>query len=104
MKSILALLSFFIAQTVIAQDNYAIISKADSLVANYQFEKALEVLSQGDTLITEVLLRIGNCNLRLGASRSAIRPFEKVLDMDSTNLAALNQLGQLYLREGDFNK
>src|SRR5687767_4821877 len=39
-----------------------LILQADSLMANYKFEKALELLSQGDSLNTDILLRIGQCN------------------------------------------
>jgi tetratricopeptide (TPR) repeat protein len=51
-----------------------------------------------------ILLRIGQCNFKLGVSGAAIRPFERVLRMDSTNITALNQLGLLYARDGDFSK
>lgn len=91
--------------SLLAQNNYSQIArKADSLTANYQFEKALDVLSKGDTLNISILLRLGNCHSRLGISKSAIHSYEKVLGMDSSNLTALNQLGQLYSREGDLHK
>ncbi len=98
------MLVFFllVAVSVYAQDN--LIKRADSLISNYKFEKALEVLTTGDSLDQDVLLRIGQCQFRLGASRLAIRPYERVLGMDSMNVAALNQLGQLYSRDGDFAK
>jgi len=81
-----------------------LIIEADSLIRNYKFEKALNLLAKGDTLNIDILLRIGQCNFRLGASEAAIRPYERILKMDSTNLSALNQLGQLYARDGDFGK
>lgn len=84
--------------------NSALISHADSLMASYQFEKALSVLQLADTLDKEILLRLGQCNFRLGASGGAIQPFERVLRLDSGNITALNHLGQLYGRDGDFSK
>src|SRR6267378_6395621 len=82
-----------------------LIRQSDSLMNNYQFEKALGLLNNmSDSLNTNVLLRIGQCNFRLGLSRRAILPYERVLKLDSTNVTALNQLGQLFARDGDFYK
>jgi len=83
---------------------HKLIQQSDSLMANYQFEKALRVLVHGDSLDIHILLRIGQCQFRLGVSQAAIRPYERVLEMDSVNVTALNQLGQLYARSGDFGK
>ena len=88
----------------ITQIQNKLISRVDSLMANYKFEQALSLLAKGDSLHMDILLRIGQCNFRLGTSAAAIRPYEHVLQLDSTNLVALNQLGQLYAREGDFAK
>jgi tetratricopeptide (TPR) repeat protein len=82
-----------------------VMQRSDSLMSNYQFEKALNLLTTlNDSLDINLLLRIGQCNFRLGLSRGAIHPYERVLEMDSTNLIALNQLGQLFARDGDFSK
>ena len=82
-----------------------LIRRSDSLMSSYQFEKALSVLNtMSDTLDSNVLLRIGQCNFRLGLSRGAILQYERVLKLDSTNVTALNQLGQLFARDGDFYK
>jgi len=82
-----------------------LIQRSDSLMSTYQFEKALSLLNtMSDTLDANVLLRIGQCNFRLGLSRGAILPYERVLKLDSTNVTALNQLGQLFARDGDFYK
>lgn len=88
----------------IANAQVDLLMRADSLMSNYKFENALIILSKGDSLQKDVLLRIGQCNLRLGASKAAIQPYERVLRMDSTNITALNQLGQLYARDGDYTK
>src|SRR5687768_3040666 len=86
----------------IAQEE--LIERADSLMANYKFEEALNVLTQGDTSHLGILLRVGQCNARMGASTAAIRPYERALQMDSTNIVALNQLGILYTRDGDLEE
>jgi tetratricopeptide (TPR) repeat protein len=52
----------------------------------------------------DILLRIGQCNFTLGASAAAMHPYERVLQIDSLHATALNQLGQLYARAGDFDK
>src|SRR5688572_15525326 len=82
----------------------ALLARADSLVANYKFDDAVHVLADGDSLNINILLRFGQCNFRLGASHAAIRPYERVLQIDSGNIMALNQLGQLYARDGDFKE
>src|SRR3981189_3675031 len=109
MKSALTFFALFSVVTLTAHDidstdvvQHKLIVRADSLMANYQFEKALIILMKCDSLNAGILLRVGQCNFRLGASRAAIRPYERVLRMDSANLTALNQLGQLYARDGDF--
>ena len=81
-----------------------IIERADSCIESFQFEKALSILQEADSLDKEVLLRIGQCNYRLGGSAGAIKPFEQVLELDSSNVTALNHLGQLYGRDGEFPK
>ena len=81
-----------------------LILKADSLMSNYKFEQALETLAGGSNMSIDILSRIGQCQYRLGALTSAIKPFEQILQIDSTNNIALNQLGQLYAHNGDFNR
>jgi tetratricopeptide (TPR) repeat protein len=95
-----------ISQNVDAFDNpqKELIQRADSLISKYQFETALSILIEGDSLNIDVLLRIGQCNFLLGASVGASRPFERVLQLDSVNITALNHLGQLYARDGEFQK
>ncbi len=86
----------------IANEQDDIIYQADSLMANYKFERALIILAKGDSLDKDILLRIGRCNFLLGASNAAIRPYERVLQLDSVNVTALNQLGSLYARNADY--
>jgi tetratricopeptide (TPR) repeat protein len=82
----------------------SLIEQVDSLMVNYQFEKALNVLHKSDSGDIDILVRMGQCNFRLGASAGAIKPFERVLQIDSGNVTALNHLGQLYARDGEFGK
>jgi tetratricopeptide (TPR) repeat protein len=82
----------------------SIVVEAETLMANYKFQKALDILAKADSTDIAILLRIGQCNFRLGASSAAIHPYERVLKMDSSNLTALNHLGTLYSRNGDFAK
>lgn len=81
-----------------------LLHQADSLMASYKFEKALQILATSDVEDLAILLRIGQCQYRLGASEAAIIPYERVLLLDSANSTALNQLGQLYARKGDYEK
>lgn len=85
-----------------AQDQ--LITRVDSLMAKYKFQRALNILTNGDSLDKNIQLRIGECHFRLGAIGSAILPYERVLRIDSVNITALNQLGQLYARNGDYTK
>jgi tetratricopeptide (TPR) repeat protein len=73
-------------------------------MAAFQFEKALIVLDAVDGQTMDILLRMGECFVRLGTSQKAIHPFERVLEMDSLNVTALNHLAQLYARNEDFGK
>jgi tetratricopeptide (TPR) repeat protein len=68
----------------------------------YKFASALRQLEKCDTGRVDVLLRIGQCNSRLGVTNEAIRPLKRVLELDSTNVSALNLLGQVYLRNGEY--
>lgn len=81
-----------------------LVGRADAFIANYQFEKALDLLASGDSLDIGILLRIGQCKSSLGASGAAIIPYEKVLTIDSLNLPALNHVAHLYARNGDYAK
>jgi tetratricopeptide (TPR) repeat protein len=108
--SCLVVLCLFVTSTLAQQlegridADHTLLTRVDSLIASYQFEEAQVVLSMGDSLDVQVLLRIGLCHFRLGASLAAIRPYERVLQVDSSNITALNQLGQLYARDGEYEK
>jgi tetratricopeptide (TPR) repeat protein len=81
---------------------------ADKLINNYQFAEALSMLipaGAGDsTVAIDVLQRKGYCLFRMGNYGAAIREFERIIEVDSTNRNALFQLGQLYGRNTQFEE
>ena len=85
-------------------DQRILLDKADSLISNYQFEKAVDILAAGDGLSVDILLRRGQCYVKLGSFGDAVVSFERVLQQDSSNFIALNQLGLLYGRNSDFKR
>src|SRR5260221_14019614 len=95
MRYLLSLLFISIVITVQSQN----LKEANELVENFQFEKALKVLSQiNDTTDIHILLQKGYCYSRLGDYSSAIENYRQVLLIDSLNKIALNPLGQMYSR------
>src|ERR1044072_5514498 len=88
-----------------AERNISLTRQADQLISSYRFTDALYLLQQStDTLDIEVTQRLGYCYFRMGDYASAIRAFESVTAIDSTNANALHQLGQLYSRNNQYNK
>jgi tetratricopeptide (TPR) repeat protein len=82
-----------------------IMEEADQLINNYQFERALGLLSDpGDSLTVAVIQRKGYCYLRLGNYVEAISQFERIVKIDSINPNALVQLGQLYAKNNQYEK
>jgi len=87
--------------SVCAQD----LQEANELIENFQFEKALSVLSQlNDTSDIHVPLQKGYCYSRLGNFNDAINSYERALTIDSVNKIALNQLGQVYSKTNRFDQ
>ena len=85
--------------SVCAQD----LKEANELIENFQFEKALTVLSQlNDTSDIHVPLQKGYCYSRLGNFNEAIESYKKALAIDSVSRVALNQLGQVYSKTNRF--
>jgi tetratricopeptide (TPR) repeat protein len=79
-----------------------LLREVDSLMLSYKFDSALRLLEKCDSAKADILLRISQCNFRLGRTDAAISSSIRVLRMDSMSVAALNQLGQLYSRNGDY--
>lgn len=76
---------------------------ADRLINNYQFTEALSWLNHpGDSIDVDILQRKGYCYFRTGNYGNAIRQYEKIIALDSTNRNALFQLGQLYTRNTQY--
>jgi tetratricopeptide (TPR) repeat protein len=98
------LLSFALVVTFYsghAQD----IRQAEELVSNYQFDKALAILSDiNDTIDVRIPLQRGYCYYRLGNFKNAILCYNQALRLDSINRTALIQLGQLYARHNRFSE
>lgn len=81
------------------------IKEANDLIGTYQFEKALEILSQlNDTTDIQIPLQRGFCYSRLGSFKKAITSYLSAVEMDSTNRTALVQLAQLYSRNMEIEK
>jgi tetratricopeptide (TPR) repeat protein len=79
------------------------LSEANEFIENFQFEKALTVLSSlTDSSNVRIPLQTGYCHLKLGNYSAAIMNYKKALMIDSVNRVALNQLGQLYARSNQF--
>lgn len=78
------------------------LQKAEQLINGYQFAEALKFLDPKDSLDLNIVQRRAYCFLRLGNYLSAIRQYEKALQLDSANVNVLFQLGQLYARNNQF--
>src|SRR5690349_7411394 len=105
MKISLTFLVLFISISLTAQVQYRttaeILREADWNIQNYKFDRALELLSQPfDSLNKELLQKKGYCYSRLGNYEEAIRAYQRIIGIDSTNANACNQLGQLYSKTG----
>lgn len=75
----------------------------ETLLRNYQFDKALTLLNQEmDSLSIDLLQKKGYCYFQLGSYKKAIQQFEKITSIDSVNTHALVQLAQLYARDRQF--
>ncbi len=99
MKRILTLL--LVTFTLSAQGQE--LTEANELIENFQFEKALTVLSQlNDSSNIHIPLQSGYCYSRLGNYKSAIESYKRVLQFDSANRIALSQLGQIYSRNNQY--
>jgi tetratricopeptide (TPR) repeat protein len=100
MKNLFTVLACFVSAIALAQDN-EVIRRADSLMSNQQYQKALAILEKSDSSSLPVVMRMAQCSNAIGASRAAIKLYEKALLIDSDNVTALSHLAQLYVR--DFN-
>ena len=99
MKRILTLLLVSFALFVNGQE----LKEANELIENFQFEKALTVLSQlNDSSDIHIPLQSGYCYSRLGNYKSAIESYRHALQLDPSNRVALNYLGQIYSRSNQY--
>lgn len=76
----------------------------ERLIRNYQFDSALDLLTQiEDSLSIDLLQKKGYCYFQLGDYKNAIQQFERIAKMDSVNAEALVQLAQLYARDKQYD-
>ena len=78
-----------------------ITKQADYLINNYQFEKALLLLDASDSSIS-VMQRMAYCYNRLGHMDKAIELYSGILQRDSLNRNALQQLGLIHVKNEEF--
>ena len=106
MKPLCIIPLIFLCSLVSAQQEPAensIPEQVDKFIQLYQFSNALTLLNDiEDSLSLEVLKRKGTCYHLLGNYNDAIKAYEKIVEIDSTNNGALNALGQLYAKQKQF--
>jgi tetratricopeptide (TPR) repeat protein len=101
MKNLILILLLLVLRFSTAQD----LSQTQDLINNYQFEKALAILTSAlDSTDVRIPLQRGYCYYRLGNFKYAIQSYYKALQLDSVNRTALFQLGQLYSRNNRFSE
>lgn len=84
-----------------------IYANAMDAIGNYQFDKALKLLSQcyiKDQRNILYINQIGYCHLQSGRYLDARLYYGETLKLDSTNITALSSLGSIYERQNNFNK
>ncbi len=75
----------------------------DQLINNYQFEKAMQLLQNGnDSLDIKLLNKKGYCFYRMGNYSAAIEQYEKIIALDFSNKNVLVQLAQLYSKSNRY--
>ncbi|HWA32780.1 MAG TPA: hypothetical protein VG737_01555 [Cyclobacteriaceae bacterium] len=98
MKDLVIVLFWFAFASATAQ-NVDIFRSADSLIAIQQYQNALRFLEHADSSQVPVLMRMAQCTSAIGASRTAIKLYEKTLLIDPDNIGALSRVAQLYIRD-----
>jgi tetratricopeptide (TPR) repeat protein len=110
MKLFSILIFLIVGFSAIAQDDIYFtqedaIKKADQLIADFQFGKALALLNDPkDSTNISIITRKGHCYFRLGNYGQAILQYRKILSLDSTQVNALFQLAQLYSRNAQLEE
>jgi tetratricopeptide (TPR) repeat protein len=99
MKVALTVLVVLIVSCTFAQEysRPQLLQKADTLIGDYHFDKALELIAEyDDSLDLALLQRKGWCYSKIGDYPRAIESYERIRAVDSLNVESLFQLGQLY--------
>ena len=89
------------------QDTYRLYLEALDHISAYQFDNALETLSEcyiREPENMDYLSRIAYCHMQLGRSRDAKLYYSKMLKLDSLNAIAMSSLGALYEKEFNYTK
>ncbi|HYG40794.1 MAG TPA: tetratricopeptide repeat protein [Cytophagales bacterium] len=79
-------------------------SDADRLIIEHKYEKALTILDSLSIISPENLIlkeRSGLCYYRLGMLSRAKDVYKEILKTDTAHSVALNQLGQICIKEGN---
>ncbi len=89
------------------QDTYRLYLEALDDISAYQFDHALETLSEcyiREPENMDYLSRIAYCHTQLGRSRDAKLYYSKMLKLDSLNAIAMSSLGALYEKEFNYTR
>ncbi len=103
MKALTSLAAFFLLMPFAFAQVSEATRQADYLINNYQFEKALLALEAVEDSSISVLQRKAYCYSRLGHVDKARAFYLKVVQQDSLNRSALQQLGLLFVKNEEFD-
>lgn len=92
------------AQNPLDKEDTDTLAQVDKMIQDFQFEKALSLLTNTDSVDINVLSRRAHCYFRLGNYLMAIQDYSAILETDSTHRSTLFQLAQLYGRNNQFNE
>ena len=99
MKPVTTMLFVLLCLTLRAQEE----SSIDQLMAQQQYQKALDLLTGLDTTVVN-LSRKATCENRLGLLKEARKSYQQILRQDSSHLSAIAQLASIYDQEYDLPK
>lgn len=101
MKNLLTLFIFLYTTSIIAQENINHYTEGKKELANYQFKKALDHFKSCQTT-TQTNKDIAYCYFKLGQFNQSMLYYNKVLEEDSQNINALNQLANIFSKTYDY--
>jgi tetratricopeptide (TPR) repeat protein len=104
---VLSIFNVSAQSTIINTDSVDYCKSGNEFIANYQFDRAIETLIQcfaDDLQNTEYLKKIAMCYSNIGQLKDAKNAYLKILEVDSANIAALNLIGLIYIKEYAYNE